>query len=1073
MAVFHAVEEGNLHGIKELVENLTTYDPDQKNKHGETALHLAAGYGHVDIIRYLQDKGATIDVADKHGDNAVYWAARQGQIAAMSFLKDQGCRLDAQNKTGETPLHVAGRYGQGEAVQYLCDQAVNMNLADEDGETPLHIAAWHGYTSIVQTLCKAGATLDLKNKDGETTLLCAAARGHLDIVKILVEAGALLNTIDKHGITPLHHSVRRQHYDIVKYLVDSNCDVNLQDKLGDTPLNVACKEGALDLVEMLHAVGAKRDILNRHKNSALHMAARGGHIEVVRYLCLAGSLIHQRNQDGLTASQLASLEGHEDVADVLTQLEGDKSKELFINQLNSTSGPLHRIRIKVLGHSGVGKTTLIDSLKCGYFRGLFRRSRSNISLIGSSNGRSSPRSPKSPRSPLTPRSPMFGNGKKMDGSRFFMESLRRKQLSSTSSSIDVDSEVTRGIEFTHGNIPGAGDFTFLEFSGEDTYHTAYPHFLSDEGAIHLVVFSLEDMFEEQLAQVTYWMNFLRSQLPSSEPVGYCGKYRQQPKIALVATHADHAQCPKQPTGEMVSGEGNIVLYQTKRLFGRLFDICDVLFVMDAHIAQSKDIKMLRTHISSLRNSILKVEAPVSVLCEAVASALPSWRRTFANFPVLTWQQFSEGIHASINPLAGQAHLRDVGRQLHLMGEVQCFSSELLQEVIVIEPTWLCSGIIGRLLSHDATEQPEGQYSIHYIQSLFPDTDAMDISQLMEAMDICVHGTVCEIPAVMRCPAPESIWEKEDENGNFRVYGGVRMQLSDCGSTLPSGLFSRIQMSLRRNFQQDMEDTTDNELLMWRNGAKCSSGSIEGLISMTNNECAIEIKVRGYNDSRQGCFIFLEDLVHLVKHVLVDSYPGLPLNMEVLSPVQLSSHEKTIMVYDPCSLLKLQLKTERTVENLISNQEEDFVDIFCFGSEPVESNLIAGVDLHILEIPSLTRRQISMLLDPPDPMGKDWCLLAVGLGLTEKIPMLDTLNRRCGPDESDSPTERLLQEWGKEETNSVGLLLNRVKDLGREDVSRVLMQGSPLYKFVPDPRALEEGRQTGSGSNHSSSTVASR
>ena len=30
-------------------------------------------------------------------------------------------------------------------------------------------------------------------------------------------------------------------------------------------------------------------------------------------------------QDGLTASQLASLEGHEDVADILTQLEGVSS----------------------------------------------------------------------------------------------------------------------------------------------------------------------------------------------------------------------------------------------------------------------------------------------------------------------------------------------------------------------------------------------------------------------------------------------------------------------------------------------------------------------------------------------------------------------------------------------------------------------------------------------------------------------------------------------------------------------------------------------------------------------------
>ena len=34
-------------------------------QHGETALHLAAGYGHVEIIKYLQVKGASTDVSDK------------------------------------------------------------------------------------------------------------------------------------------------------------------------------------------------------------------------------------------------------------------------------------------------------------------------------------------------------------------------------------------------------------------------------------------------------------------------------------------------------------------------------------------------------------------------------------------------------------------------------------------------------------------------------------------------------------------------------------------------------------------------------------------------------------------------------------------------------------------------------------------------------------------------------------------------------------------------------------------------------------------------------------------------
>ena len=45
----------------------------------------------------------------------------------------------------------------------------------------------------------------------------------------------------------------------------------------------------------------------------------------------------------------------------------------YIRQLFPTSTPLGRIKLKVFGNSGVGKSTLIESLKCGYFGNLLRK----------------------------------------------------------------------------------------------------------------------------------------------------------------------------------------------------------------------------------------------------------------------------------------------------------------------------------------------------------------------------------------------------------------------------------------------------------------------------------------------------------------------------------------------------------------------------------------------------------------------------------------------------------------------------------------------------------------------------
>jgi len=47
--------------------------------------------------------------------------------------------------------------------------------------------------------------------------------------------------------------------------------------------------------------------------------------------------------------------------------------ESYIRQLTPTVTPLNRIKVKLLGCSGVGKSTLIESLKCGYFGSLLRK----------------------------------------------------------------------------------------------------------------------------------------------------------------------------------------------------------------------------------------------------------------------------------------------------------------------------------------------------------------------------------------------------------------------------------------------------------------------------------------------------------------------------------------------------------------------------------------------------------------------------------------------------------------------------------------------------------------------------
>ena len=49
--------------------------------------------------------------------------------------------------------------------------------------------------------------------------------------------------------------------------------------------------------------------------------------------------------------------------------------ETYIKQLMGSSLTLPQVKVKFLGSTGVGKSTLIETLKCGLFSSFFRRSR--------------------------------------------------------------------------------------------------------------------------------------------------------------------------------------------------------------------------------------------------------------------------------------------------------------------------------------------------------------------------------------------------------------------------------------------------------------------------------------------------------------------------------------------------------------------------------------------------------------------------------------------------------------------------------------------------------------------------
>ena len=59
-------------------------------------------------------------------------------------------------------------------------------------------------------------------------------------------------------------------------------------------------------------------------------------------------------------------------------------------------------------------------------------------------------------------------------------------------------------------------------------------------------------------------------------------------------------------------------------------------------------------------------------------------------------------------------------------------------------------------------------------------------------------------------------------------------------------------------------------------------------------------------------------------------------------------------------------------------------MLCWDDASVSAALVPGPALPVSSLSTVTRQALCRLLDPAHPAGTDWCMLAVSLGLSDKV-----------------------------------------------------------------------------------------
>ncbi|XP_031354372.1 death-associated protein kinase 1-like isoform X2 [Photinus pyralis] len=822
--------------------------------------------------------------------------------------------------------------------------------------------------------------------------------------------------LDNGPDTALHLALRKCHSTIAILLLDAGANFELKDTHEDCPIHIACTFGLLNVVHTLCALGCRLEITDSRGLYPLHLAAKNGHTHVVRCLCAAGCNLDVHYGDNIRADITALKYGHNEIAELLDKLRATGQRDTYARQLVPTSKLYVRLIVRVFGNCGVGKTSLIKSLGAGLFSTLFRRSGS----LQSNKSR--------PSSPIS--------------AQIEMDVTSRQNSLTFESSASYKS--TKGIHIQNLEISNVGDVVVWEFSGQENYFPTYHHFLHPSPqTLTLVLFNLEDSPVVQVQQACFWINFIMAREAHEWSLFKVGP------IVLVATHVDSTRAIKNQQGEWVSPDAQTTLETVEKLIPDVQYLHPSVIVMDSNVPASQPFKHLKSMLLTLkRDNLEKTIGMWTGLLESTLSWLAHLRKEYEQFPVIHRKAFYDLVRTSVNVLASDDHIRALLHQLHNMGEIFC-----INELVVISLAWFGLQLIGEFLSTEflANVRATGVYTPDDFQASFNQFDALGTLQLMEALELCIQcevdgETEYEFPIYNQTETLPGLWDSGDPR--YRTtgacYGGVRLYASSNCHHLFTSIFPHIQIELRRAaIANSCNNDNDTDLYQWHHGSKLCTIALETLITLDTDERSsqyIEIKIRGPQQTSQYCFYFLENVIETVLQGIARVCPGLVMERHILSVHQLRIHCIEPYAYPSQLLSTAMLESESTLEITLQNTEtekfENVITLALFGDVELVSKIHWGCSLKVQHLPIAVKFKLARLLDPPHSHGRDWCLLALRLGLEpEKIATADSHSHSC--------TMRLLALTDC----TIGALIANLQELGRNDTAEVVLRTSPLLQII--------------------------
>ena len=227
----------------------------------KSILHEACCNGNLEIVNFLIENGADIELLDNKGFRPFHYACQNGNIEIVSLLLRYGVNcIETTTGSYDSPLHLTIQYTDSLTIVQLILKNGGMSslgmVNRSQGLTPFELACELGKLEIIKSILKLCSKyydereekqnfslLEFLSSCSTESIHLASKNGHNEIIRQLLMAG--INDINfvsyKYQGTALHEACRYGRFLTVKFLLECGIDSEIKNSFDQIAADVILK----------------------------------------------------------------------------------------------------------------------------------------------------------------------------------------------------------------------------------------------------------------------------------------------------------------------------------------------------------------------------------------------------------------------------------------------------------------------------------------------------------------------------------------------------------------------------------------------------------------------------------------------------------------------------------------------------------------------------------------------------------------------------------------------------------------------------------------------------------------